>query len=414
MTPSQLSVAFFLQAAVIIATARLVGGVAEKWLGQPRVVGEMIAGVLLGPSLLGALAPALQAQLFPAATKPMLYVIAQLGVGLYMFVVGLGFDRREFASNARGAALVSVSGMLAPLAAAAALVPWLLTQPGLFAPRIDSGQATLFLGAAIAITAFPMLARIIHERGISGTTIGTLSLSAGAIGDAGAWAFIAIVLATLGDGALFAVRAIGGGLAFAAVMIWVAPKLLQRLMGPEQDQLSQPALALALIFFLLSAWTMDAIGIHAVFGGFLLGTAMPRGRIADGLKATLEPVTVVLLLPFFFTFSGLHTDLRLVGTGQMLLTAIVILLASIIAKGGASYLAARASGQSHRDALGIGALMNARGLMELIVINIGLQRGIIGPTLFSMLVLMAIVTTLMASPLFEMTRKGPQPKAAAA
>lgn len=411
MTPTQLSVAFFLQAAVILTTARLVGALAERWLGQPRVVGEMIAGVLLGPSLLGALAPTLQGVLFPAATKPLLYVVAQLGVGLYMFVVGLGFDRREFASNARGAAAVSVAGMVAPLLAAAALVPWLLTRQGLFAPHIDQTQATLFLGAAIAITAFPMLARIIHERGISGTAVGTLSLSAGAIGDAGAWSFIAIVLASLGDGPAFAVRAIGGGLAFAAVMVWIAPRLLPRMMDKAGAASGQAALALALVLFLLSAWTMDAIGIHAVFGGFLLGTAIPRGKLADALKATLEPVTVVLLLPFFFTYSGLHTDLRLVGTSEMLMTALAILLVSILAKGGASYLAARACGQSHQDALGIGALMNARGLMELIVINIGLQRGIIGPALFSMLVLMAIVTTLMASPLFAMTRRSADPQA---
>jgi Kef-type K+ transport system membrane component KefB len=146
---------------------------------------------------------------------------------------------------------------------------------------------------------------------------------------------------------------------------------------------------------------MDSIGIHAVFGGFLLGTALPRGRLADGLRQKLEPVTVVLLLPFFFTYSGLHTQLTLLGGGNLLAVALTLLAVSIIAKGGASYVAARVSGQDHASAMGIGALMNARGLMELIVINIGLQRGIIGPSLFSMLVLMAIVTTLMASPLFE-------------
>jgi Kef-type K+ transport system membrane component KefB len=403
MTPAQFSVTFFLQVAVLLIAARLTGSLVQRYLGQPRVVGEMIAGVLLGPSLFGALAPATQAWLFPAETKPILYVIAQMGVGLYMFIVGLGFDRSEFAANAKGAAAVSIAGMLAPFAAAALIAPWLISQTGLFAPGIDHMQASLFLGAAIAITAFPMLARIIHECGISGTPVGTLSLSAGAIGDAGAWALIAIVLASLGDGQFYAIRAIGGGITFAGFMILIAPRLLARFL--PKGEVDHSIIAVSLILYMLCAWAMDAIGIHAVFGGFLLGTAMPRGTVADGLRKALEPMTVVLLLPFFFTYSGLNTQLLLMGNGSLLLTGLILLAVSIVAKGGASYLAARFSGLDHHSALGIGALMNARGLMELIVINIGLQRGIIGPALFSMLVLMAIVTTLMASPLFEMTRK---------
>lgn len=407
MNPAQLTIAFFLQAAVILAVSRLVGSGVQRWLGQPRVVGEMIAGVLLGPSLLGLLAPEIQVLLFPPETKKVLFVFAQLGVGLYMFIVGLGFDRREFSANARGAAAISIAGMAGPFLAAALLAPWLIGQPGLFAAGIDSAQATLFLGAAIAITAFPMLARIIHERGISGTAIGTISLAAGAIGDAGAWVLIAVVLATLGAGMASAVLAIGGGLGFALFMVLLGPKVFAAMgrTAEREGGVGQPLLAVALVLYLLSAWAMDAIGIHAVFGGFLLGTAMPRGKLTEGLRATLEPMTVVLLLPFFFTYSGLHTDLSLVVSGGLLLTTLALLAVSVLAKGGASYAAARASGQDHRAALGIGALMNARGLMELIVINIGLERGIIGPALFSMLVVMAVVTTLMASPLFELSRK---------
>jgi Kef-type K+ transport system membrane component KefB len=406
MTPAALSIIFFLQVAVILSVARLVGRLAQRWLTQPRVVGEMIAGVLLGPSLFGAFAPHAQAWLFPPESKPILFVIAQMGVGLYMFIVGLGFNRQEFAQNARSAAAVSIAGTLAPFAAAALLAPWLIAQGGLFTPRIDTTQASLFLGAAIAITAFPMLARIIHERGISGTPVGTISLAAGAIGDAGAWVLIAIVLATLGSGAAAAWITIGGGVAFAVLMVFAAPRLLRPLgKKAESAGVDQSTLAIALILYMLCAWAMDAVAIHAVFGGFLLGTAMPRGALADGLRKTLEPLTVVLLLPFFFTYSGLHTELRLVGSGALILIAIAILAASILSKGGASYVAARWSGQDHRSALGIGALMNARGLMELIVINIGLQRGIITPALFAMLVLMAIITTVMASPLFELSRK---------
>lgn len=346
----------------------------------------------------------------------MLYVCAQLGVGLYMFIVGLGFDRAEFSASARGAAVVSLGGMVVPFIAAAALAPWLIGLPGLFAPGVSVTQAALFLGAAIAITAFPMLARIIHERGIAGTRLGTLSLSAGAIGDAGAWVVIALVLASM-DGASMdgvsngasagAIRALGGGLGFAALMVFAAPRLLRPLgrMAEARGQVDEPLLAAALVLFLLSAWTMDAAGIHAVFGGFLLGTAMPRSQLADGLRQRLEPFTVVFLLPLFFTYSGLNTQLQVMADPGLLPVMLAVMLAvlavSILAKGGACYLAARLAGEDHSTAMGIGALMNARGLMELIVINIGLQRGIIGPALFAMLVLMAIVTTLMASPLFE-------------
>lgn len=402
MTPTQLSIAFFLQVAVILVTCRLVGTAAQRWFGQPRVVGEMIAGVLLGPSLLGALAPEVQAFLFPSESKPILFVIAQFGVGLYMFLVGLGFDRGEFVKGAKGAASVSLAGMAAPFAVAVAIAPWLLSHGGLFTERVTQFEATLFMGAAIAITAFPMLARIIHERGLSGTSLGTLSLSAGAIDDAGAWVLIALVLASFGDGPQVAVLAIGGGFAFALFMVLLAPRMLKALdRRIETGGMDEGLLAIVLILYLLCAWAMDAVGIHAVFGGFLLGTAMPRGKLTEAIREKLEPVTVVLLLPFFFTYSGLHTELTLLADPALLAVAALILVLSIAAKGGACYLAARLSGQDHATASGIGALMNARGLMELIVINIGLQRGIITPSLFSMLVVMAIVTTLMASPLFE-------------
>lgn len=402
MTPTQLSIAFFLQVAVILVTCRLVGTAAQRWFGQPRVVGEMIAGVLLGPSLLGAFAPEVQEFLFPKESKPILFVIAQFGVGLYMFLVGLGFDRGEFRRGARGAASVSLAGMAAPFAVAVAIAPWLLNHGGLFTPNVTQFEATLFMGAAIAITAFPMLARIIHERGLSGTSLGTLSLSAGAIDDAGAWVLIALVLASFGDGPQVAVLAIGGGIAFALFMILLAPRLLTVLdRRVTLHGLDETALAIVLILYLLCAWAMDVAGIHAVFGGFLLGTAIPRGKLTEAIREKLEPVTVVLLLPFFFTYSGLHTELTLLADPALLAVAALILVLSIAAKGGACYLAARLSGQDHATASGIGALMNARGLMELIVINIGLQRGIITPALFSMLVVMAIVTTLMASPLFE-------------
>jgi len=406
MTNAELSPLFFLAMACILAASRVVGWAARRFLGQPQVVGEMIAGVLLGPSLLGWLAPGVEAMLFPPELKKILYVGAQLGVGLYMFLVGLTFSREEFRLNAGRAAAVSVAGMAAPFAAAAAMAPWLIAQNGLFMPHVGVAQASLFLGAAIAITAFPMLARIIHEQGLAGTRMGTLSLAAGAIGDAGAWVVMALVLASLGAGPAVAVKAAGGGLAFALGMALVAPRLLAPLGHRAEAQgMDDGLLTLVLGLFLLCAWAMDACGMHAVFGGFLLGTAMPRGALAEGLRARLEPFATTFLLPMFFTFSGLNTQLQVLGKLDLVLVTLAIMAAAVLAKGGACYLAARLSGEDNRSALGIGALMNARGLMELIIINIGLQAGIIGPGLFAILVLMAIVTTLMASPLLALSRR---------
>lgn len=402
MTNAELSVAFFLQMAIIIAACRIVGWLAKRYLGQPQVVGEMIAGVILGPSLFGLLAPDLQAALFPKESRSILFVGAQLGVGLYMFLVGLGFRRDHFRANAKSAAAVSLAGMAAPFLVAVALAPCLVAE-GLFGQGIQTWQAMLFMGAAISITAFPMLARIIHERGLSGTRLGSLSLAAGAIDDAGAWCVLAIVLASFGAGPMVAVTAIAGGGAFALFMLTLGPKLLAPLgrIVEREGRLSPTVLGVVLILFMLSAWAMDAVGIHAVFGGFVLGVAMPRGLLSDEVKRQLEPFAVLVLLPMFFTFSGLNTQLTMVNSLGLLAVTVVILLGSILAKGGACWAAARLTGQDNATAMGIGALMNARGLMELIIINIGLQKGVIGPALFSILVLMAIITTLMASPLFE-------------
>ncbi|WP_295196924.1 cation:proton antiporter [uncultured Brevundimonas sp.] len=402
MTNAELSVAFFLQMAIIIAACRIVGWLAKRYLGQPQVVGEMIAGVILGPSLFGLLAPDLQAALFPRESRSILFVGAQWGVGLYMFLVGLGFRRDHFRANAKSAAAVSLAGMAAPFLVAVALAPWLVAE-GLFGQGIQTWQAMLFMGAAISITAFPMLARIIHERGLSGTRLGSLSLAAGAIDDAGAWCVLAIVLASFGAGPMVAVTAIAGGGAFALFMLTLGPKMLAPLgrIVEREGRLSPTVLGVVLILFMLSAWAMDAVGIHAVFGGFILGVAMPRGLLGEEIRRQLEPFAVLVLLPMFFTFSGLNTQLTMVNSLGLMAVTVVILLGSILAKGGACWAAARLTGQDNATAMGIGALMNARGLMELIIINIGLQRGIIGPALFSILVLMAIITTLMASPLFE-------------
>jgi Kef-type K+ transport system membrane component KefB len=402
--PGDFSIHFFLQLAVILIACRVVGWLGQKLLGQPQVVGEMIAGVVLGPSLFGMLFPGLQGAIFPKETKNVLYAGAQLGVGLYMFLVGTTLRLDHFRTKARSASFVSMAGIAAPFLIAVLITPMLLRVPDLFAPGISQANATLFLGACIALTAFPMLARIINERGLADSSLGTLSLTAGAFDDACSWCVLALVLATFGGGAGVAILAIGGGLLWALFVVLAGPRLLAPLARKveREGELSLASFAVVMIAFCFSAFLMDVVGIHAIFGGFILGAVMPRGLLTAEIKRKLEPLTVVLLLPMFFTYSGLNTRMDMVNSAELLLIALGVLAASVIAKGGACYLAARLSGEDNRTALGIGALMNSRGLMELIIINIGLQKGIIGPTLFSMLVLMAIVTTMMASPLFEL------------
>ena len=405
-----LAASFFLQMAVILVACRTVGWLGKK-IGQPQVVGEMIAGVLLGPSLLGLLFPEASAKLFSQETRGILYVGAQLGVGLYMFLVGMEFKTELFRSRARSAASVSIAGMVVPFVLGGLLAPWMVKVPSLFSEKTEIYQAGLFLGAAIAITAFPMLARIIYERGLSGTSLGTLALAAGAIDDAAAWCVLAIVLASFGGAdSVFmgmqvnpAVLAIAGGVLYSTFMLTGGRRLLAKLgaLAEREGGVSSTLLAIVLCLFCLSAWFTDAIGIHAVFGGFILGIAMPRGLITEQVTKKLEPFTVIFLLPMFFTFSGLNTRLAVMLESSILLVAVVILLASTLGKGVACWAAARLNGEDNRTSLAIGALMNARGLMELIIINIGLQRGVIGPKLFAILVIMAIVTTLMASPVFE-------------
>jgi Kef-type K+ transport system membrane component KefB len=408
----ELAASFFLQMAVILIACRVVG-MAAKRIGQPQVVGEMIAGVLLGPSMLGLLWPDGADWLFTEKSRGILFTGAQLGVGLYMFLVGLEFNTGHFKSRARSAATVSIAGMAVPFLLGALLVLWLINVPGLFSPKVRYFEAALFLGAAIAITAFPMLARIISERGLSGTPLGTLALAAGAIDDAAAWCVLAIVLATFGATQPLEIAglaigaeivAIGGSLLYGTLALTVGRKCLAALgRRAERDGgVSHALMAVTLALFCLAAWYTDIIGVHAVFGGFILGIAMPRGVFADDIRRKLEPFAVVFLLPMFFTFSGLNTKLDvLVDPPSLLLVALVVLIASVLGKGVACWAAARLHGEDNPTALAVGTLMNARGLMELIIINIGLQRGIIGEALFSILVIMAIVTTLMATPVFE-------------
>ncbi|MCW1912035.1 cation:proton antiporter [Luteolibacter sp. GHJ8] len=398
--------------AVILIVCRLVGLLAKR-IGQPQVVGEMIAGVMLGPSLLGLLWPGSADLIFTKESRGILYAGAQLGVGLYMFLVGLEFRVDHFRLRARSAACVSIAGMVVPFILGALLVMWLQHVPGIFSPKVRYFEGALFLGAAIAITAFPMLARIISERGLAGTSLGTLALAAGAIDDAAAWCVLAIVLATFGASQALviggvsinpALVAIGGSILYGVLALTIGRRLLAALgrKAEREGEVSYPMMAVVLALFCLAAWYTDVIGVHAVFGGFILGIAMPRGVFAEDIRRKIEPFAVVFLLPMFFTFSGLNTKLNVLVQPSLILVGIAILLASMLGKGVACWGAARLTGEDNATAMAVGTLMNARGLMELIIINIGLQRGIIGEALFSILVVMAIVTTLMASPIFEL------------
>lgn len=405
MSNAELAILFSLQLAVILAACRLVGFLVKR-IGQPQVVGEMIAGVLLGPSLLGLFLPGVQQQLFPrGASMSILYASSQIGLVLYMFLIGVEFNTNLIRHRLRSAVSVSLAGILTPLILGAFLALLLFHQPGLFQGQLPVGEAMFFLGAAISITAFPMLARIIFERGLSGTSLGTLALASGSTDDAISWCILAVVLAIFKQNMLIALLAVVGGLLYAIVTLTIGKSLLARFLGRMTERrggITGPMLAMVLLLVMCCAWLTDTIGIYSIFGGFILGVAMPRGLFAKHIKNILEPVVTNFMLPLFFVFSGLNTSLGLLNSWLLWGIAGLIFLAAISGKGVACWLAALLNKESNREALAIGSLMNARGLMELILLNIGLQQGIITPTLFTMLVIMAIITTLLSSPLFEL------------
>jgi len=409
MNNLHLAVQFFLQLAVILLFCRLVGAIALR-LGQPQVVAEMVAGVLLGPSLFGLLWPEAQHWLFPwdsaqkmRDTQSYLFPASQLGLALYMFVVGMEFRVDIVQRKLKSSIAVSIAGMVTPLLFGTALAWIFFYQTDLFPKKTSLAEAMLFLGASMCITAFPVLARIIHFKKLSGTAMGTVALGAGAIDDASAWCLLAVVLASFDKNWNHALANIGGGVAYVAITLLVVRPLLvsAKTWLVKDGTLTDAGLVLGLILMTLGAFFTDLIGLHAVFGAFVMGAAMPRGIVVRDLVGRIQPLTVALLLPLFFTYSGLNTKIGLLNSGFLWLMCGAVLIAAVIGKGVACWVAARATGIPNREALGIGTLMNARGLMELIIINIGLQRGIISEGLFATLVIMAVVTTLMASPLFE-------------
>ena len=353
MSNLQLAFQFCVQLAIVLIACRIVGSLMLR-VGQPRVIGEMIAGIVLGPSVLGLFAPQLQTLLFPAPSLGVLSVVSQIGLVVYMFVVGMHLHTNFIRQAFRGAMLISLTGVVAPFLLGAILASFLYADGRFFTPNVSNWQSVIYLGAAMSVTAFPVLARIIQERGIGGTALGTLALAAGAVDDIIAWSLLGIVLVSL-----------------------------------DRD--------FGILRFIAS---------HAVFLAFVVGGLMPRGQLTKQLSRRIEPVASLVLVPLFFAFSGLSTHLSLLWSTELLWLSVIVVLIASVGKAVGCWGAARLAGRPNREAMAIGALMNARGLMELIILNIGLQRGLITPTLFTVMVTMTLVTTMAAGPLFEWAWRG--------
>ena len=386
--------------AVIVAATQALGWIAER-AGQPSVVGEIVAGIALGPSLLGALWPAATTTLFPSSITPFLAAVSELGVILFMFMVGLEFDTAHLRRQARTAIAVSTAGIVLPFVLGVLLALWLY-------PRFGIGSSgfivfSLFVGTAMSITAFPVLARILKALSLSATPLGVTALTSAAVGDISAWCLLALVVG-LAEGDPGAVLpTIGMTVAYTALMLLVLRPLIHRWLARAGERVTGPGvLSGAVALLLLSAVLTEWIGIHAIFGAFLFGALFPHdSRIADQVRRQVGPLVATLLLPVFFAYSGLRTRVGLLdGVGDWLVCGVIVLVA-FLGKFGGVFAAARMTGLGVRDASSLGILMNTRGLVELIVLNVGLDIGILSPALFAMLILMALVTTFATTPILR-------------
>lgn len=389
------------QVAVVVAAARVVGLLFRR-IGQPQVMGEMVAGILLGPSLLGRVAPGASAWLFPPESLGFLNSLSQVGLLVFMFLVGLELDPRLMRGKGHTALVTSHVSIVAPFFLGSALALYLY--PRLSDAGVGFTGFALFMGAAMSVTAFPVLARILTERKLMRTRVGAITLACAAVDDVTAWCILAgvVMIVRAGTGGLPLWATVAGSLVFIAAMWFAVRPLLARLEARfhRRGGVSQDVLAVVLIVTLASAWTTEWLGIHALFGAFLAGAAMPKDpAFVRGLTEKLEDATVVLLLPLFFAFTGLRTTIGLVDGWEMWGYCALIVAVAVAGKFGGSTLAARATGLPWREAGALGVLMNTRGLMELVILNVGLDIGVISPALFAMMVLMALATTFMTSPL---------------
>ncbi|MBP2053981.1 Kef-type K+ transport system membrane component KefB [Streptomyces griseochromogenes] len=381
---------------------------------QPRVLGEMVAGVLLGPTFLGLLFPGVQKSLFPSDVKPILYVLSTIGLTLYMFLVGAGLDHGKNGAAGAGVEGGRSQGRQATLLAVSGIVPSLVlgTAAGLLwysrfsRNDVSRMEFAFFIGGALSLTAFPMLARILYERGLENSPLGRLTLVAASMDDVAAWCFLAVLSAVhAGSGPMSALQSILLAGVFAAVMLFGVARLL-RPIGARVAQTKSLTLSQMYIvaFVVLGAgWFTDRIGIYSVFGGFIAGLAMPRdAAFREALHGRMMDFVSVFLLPIFFAFSGLNTKLGGIAGATMLLAFATLLIAGFVGKYVGCGLAMRATGFSWGESWAVGGLMNARGLMILIFINIGLSQQIISQDVFSILVLVAVVTTAGAVPLYRL------------
>lgn len=386
---------------VVISVARLLGFICQR-LGQPRVIGEVIAGIALGPSLFGRIAPDAMAFVFPSAVSPILGILAQLGVILYMFLVGLELNSGLLRSRAHVTVAISHASIIGPFLLGAALA---LTAYSSYAPTgVTFTSFALFLGVAMSITAFPVLARILTDLRLDKTELGVIALSCAAADDVTAWCLLAFVVGvTKADvyGALMTVILAG---CYIGVMFGVIRPLMMRCLAPLKNaELSVNVTAWVLVAVLASAVMTEVIGIHAIFGAFLLGAVIPHdSHIARSFRQKLEDVVSILLLPTFFAYTGTRTQIGLLSEWSDWWFCSLIILVATLGKFGGTLVASRFTGLDWRTSASLGILMNTRGLMELIVLNIGLDLGVISPTLFAMMVLMALVTTIATTPVLRM------------
>jgi len=398
---------FLTQVIIIIAAARLVGSVLRK-LGQPRVVGEMLAGLMLGPSLLGALAPGAYAWLFPVGTVRFLNALSQTGIVLFMFLIGLDLNVREIIRRSRESLIVSHASIAIPMFAGVALAFVFYRQFAM--AGIPFSTFALFLGCAMSVTAFPVLARILRDSGKAQSAFGSMALSCAAVADVSAWIILAFVI-SLAHGKSIGVsgfaHTIGGIAVYLLVMITIARSLLKRICVMREPSdgcfgaLTQNQLGAVMLVVLASAVVTELLNIHAIFGAFVAGVMMPDDqRVKETIRKRLEDLLAVLLLPLFFAYAGLRTNVGAIATISNWVACGVIIGTAIFSKIGGCLAAGRSTGMSWRTAGALGVLMNARGLMELVLLTIGLHLGIITPVLFTIMVIMAIATTTMATPIF--------------
>ncbi|MBT1705861.1 cation:proton antiporter domain-containing protein [Chryseosolibacter indicus] len=392
-----------LQIISIILVSRFFGFIFNK-IGQPTVIGEIVAGIVLGPSLMGLFFPEVSEFLFAKASLPNLQFLSQVGLILFMFVIGMELDLKVLRNQAHDAVVISHASIVIPYFLGMSLAYFLYQN---YAPgNISFLSFALFMGIAMSITAFPVLARVIQERDLSKTKLGSIAITCAAADDITAWCLLATVIAIVKAGTFVsAIFTIVLALGYVLLMVVVVQPVLKRIgnVYSDRETISKPIVAIAFLVLLASAYVAEIIGIHALFGAFLAGVIMPPNfNFRKIMTEKIEDVSLVLLLPLFFVFTGLRTQIGLLNETHLWMVCGWIILTAVAGKFGGSAIAARFVGQSWKDSLSLGALMNTRGLMELIVLNIGYDLGVLTPEVFAMMVLMALITTFMTGPALDL------------